>query len=497
MRRRRVRKVKIAPIISDGPLRVSPRKVTKKVNELKVKPTDNIVPNKHRVVKPIKDSILINPSIVIPPKKSHRVFIIGGGPGVGKVKLADLKDEDTICVNAAVNFVPNPTYFITMDYSYFDPKRKINTVDEVIKKSQYSYFILNTNEGNSNMKVIDGEVTDVRHNFVYKDLDKFNRVIPSITTSAPNTGFGLTVNDFSNGNNSGFCAIQLAILLGYEEIYLIGYDLSTSPTETHFHQLYGTHKLGFSDKVSGYRTIIENSIKLLNKSKSKAKIISITPTTISNIKTTSLDKVQSNPIIRNSEKKYVIVSYYTVNTPYEQEAAKLRNSLERLKVPYDIVGVPNLGDWQANTRFKAKFMQDMLIKHKGKSIVWVDSDAVIHSYPSLFDTYDCDVAVRWQDFRWRKNECLSGTIYLENNSKTMELCKRWENGNIAEGPGAKTFEQWNLGKVIEEMRAEGKIRDENLPPEYTMIFDSMRAMYPNVNPVIEHFQASRKLRNTI
>ena len=497
MRRRRVRKVKIAPIISDRSSGVSPRKRVKKVSAIKVKPTDNIVPNKHRVVKPIKDSILINPSLIIPPKKSHRVFIIGGGPSAGKVKLADLKDEDTICVNAAVNFVPNPTYFITMDYSYFDPKRKINTVDEVIKKSQYSYFILNTNGGNSNMKVIDGNVTDVRHNFVYKDLDKFNRVIPSETLETLNTGFGLTVDNFSHGNNSGFCAIQLAILLGYEEIYLIGYDLSTSPNKTHFHQLYGTQTQGFSDKVFSYRTIIENSIKLLNKWKSKVKIMSITPTTISNIKTTSLSEVQSNPIIRNSEKKYVIVSYYTVNTPYEQEAAKLRNSLERLKVPYDIVGVPNLGDWQANTRFKAKFMQDMLIKHKGKSIVWVDSDAVIHSYPSLFETYDCDVAVRWQDFRWRKNECLSGTIYLENNSKTMELCKRWENGNIAEGPGAKTFEQWNLGKVIEEMRAEGKIKDENLPPEYTMIFDSMRAMYPNINPIIEHFQASRKLRNII
>ena len=47
------------------------------------------------------------------------------------------------------------------------------------------------------------------------------------------------------------------------------------------------------------------------------------------------------------------------------------------------------------------------------------------------------------------------------------------------------------------MRNEGKIKDENLPPEYTMIFDSMRQMYPNIIPVIEHFQASRKLRNRV
>ena len=86
---------------------------------------------------------------------------------------------------------------------------------------------------------------------------------------------------------------------------------------------------------------------------------------------------------------------------------------------------------------------------------------------------------------------------MANNAGTREICRRWEGINTAEGPNAKTFEQWNLGKAIVDMRNEGKIKDGNLPPEYTMIFDSMRAMYPDVAPVIEHFQASRKLRNKI
>jgi len=47
------------------------------------------------------------------------------------------------------------------------------------------------------------------------------------------------------------------------------------------------------------------------------------------------------------------------------------------------------------------------------------------------------------------------------------------------------------------MRNEGRLRDKNLPPEYTFIFDSMRKMYPDTKPVIEHFQASRKLRNRV
>jgi hypothetical protein len=47
------------------------------------------------------------------------------------------------------------------------------------------------------------------------------------------------------------------------------------------------------------------------------------------------------------------------------------------------------------------------------------------------------------------------------------------------------------------MRREGKIKDKNLPPEYTFIFDLMRALYPNANPVIEHFQASRRNKNKV
>jgi glycosyltransferase involved in cell wall biosynthesis len=212
----------------------------------------------------------------------------------------------------------------------------------------------------------------------------------------------------------------------------------------------------------------------------------------------SSNNVHNNPVNSMSDLRDVVfVAYYTINTPYEQEAAKLIKSLEKLNIRYDVVGVPNLGNWQANTRFKAKFMLDMLDKHIGSKLVYVDSDAIVHKRPELFSNYNCDVAVRWQDFRWRKNECLSGTIYMDNNQRTRELCRRWLQINDSEGPNAKTFEQWNLGTVIKEMEGQGKLTTKNLPPEYTFIFDSMRQIYPNTVPVIEHFQASRRLKNKI
>ena len=467
----------------------------KKVNRI-IRESRNDKPTVRRQPLKLKSNNSFQPNRIegYVPKKD-RIFIIGGGPSVGKINLSLLKDEVTMCVNASVKFVPNPTYFVTMDYSYFEKSKDVGTIQEISDMVDESYFILNVNNPNL-IKDHNGIYFDKRNNMRYENLDMFTQVIPSTTEQNLHTGFSFNKDRFVHGQNSGFCAVQLAILLGYKEIVLLGFDLGFDGNTTHFHMFYKNHS-NIKKKVSSYLNIFMNSLENFNKTKESESIRLYTGPPSPLHKVIPFVKID-DVIKRNNETgHYVIVSYYTINTPYEKEALKLKDSLSKLNVSYDIVGVKNLGDWQANTRFKAKFMQQMLNKHQGKSVVWVDSDAVIHSYPKLFDTYDCDVAVRWQDFRWRKNECLSGTIYLANNPLTHELCKRWENQNIAEGPNAKTFEQWNLGKVITEMKNEGKIKDENLPPEYTMIFDSMRKMYPDTVPVIEHFQASRKLRNKV
>jgi hypothetical protein len=193
-------------------------------------------------------------------------------------------------------------------------------------------------------------------------------------------------------------------------------------------------------------------------------------------------------------KDIFFVAYYTIGTPYEGEAIKLKSSLDKLDLLHDIVGVPSMGSWQQNTRFKAKFLQQMLTKHKGHNLVYVDVDAVVHSIPILFKDYTCDIGIRYQDFRWRKNECLSGTIFLANNENVMKVCKEWENINIKESSDKQNLEQWNLGSAISSLHNSLNLKISNMPPEYTFIFDSMKLIYPNINPVIEHFQASRRFK---
>lgn len=415
--------------------------------------------------------------------KKDRVFIIAGGPSVLSIDLNLLKNEDVICINKSIDLIDNPKYFITMDYSFFSKTGK--STNEIKKKVEEPIFIVNTKE--NYIKKIDDVYTDTRMNLRYVGLENYT-IIESKRVIDEITGFGKNFNEFCHGNNSGYCAIQFAILKGYKEIYLIGFDLDETNSNTHFHNAYNTDSnYKFKKNLQGYKSNLLDSLQKINDVK------------ISTLTKSPLDKYITNISIQKllMKRDFIIVAYYTIDTPYENEAKKLIESINKLKLDYDVIGVSNFGNWQANTRFKAKFMEDMLNKHVGKNLLYVDSDAIIHSRPILFENYEADIAVRWQDFRWRKNECLSGTIFMANNEKTRELCRRWQDINTSEGPNATTFEQWNLGSVIKEMEAEGKIKTDNLPPEYTMIFDSMRAMYPDIVPVIEHFQASRRLRSKI
>jgi len=501
--RRRILKVAVQPqrtLQSNRPINVTPSGNTNRESRM-VKPNRNVK---------------LNEVTSFLERKSNRVFIVGGGPSLAKMDLSFLDGEDVICVNKAIDLIKNPKYFITMDYSFFT---KIgSSVRSIASRAQSSHFVIN--KQHSYVQNINGVYTDTRHNLRYEGLEYFTSVISSFKETNEISGFGQNMIEFCHGDNSGYCAIQFAILAGYTEIYLLGFDLMepVNKQQTHFHGSYPTFSINrFYQKLEVYKKYLIDSINRIKKFK-KVRFYTLTPSglepTVPKVKPgrfksdemfdTKPQKVQvkteesiNKPVENKSLNDLVIVAYYTLNTPYEDEAKKLIRSLSKLGLNHDVVGVTNLGNWQANTRFKAKFMEDMLNKHIGKNLLYVDSDAIVHSRPILFENYNADIAVRWQDFRWRKNECLSGTIFMANNEKTRELCRRWQRINTSEGPNATTFEQWNLGNVIKEMEAEGKITSKNLPPEYTMIFDSMRAMYPDIVPVIEHFQASRKLKNKV
>ena len=124
--------------------------------------------------------------------------------------------------------------------------------------------------------------------------------------------------------------------------------------------------------------------------------------------------------------RFVIVSFYTEGTLYEKEIQNLIESCKRFELQTDIIGVPNLKDWNANCHFKPPFILDRLKTHKCP-IVWLDADAVIQHYPTLFDTTEEDFMVRMRDdvdFN-HFDKVISSTIYANYTPLALQILEAW------------------------------------------------------------------------
>lgn len=187
--------------------------------------------------------------------------------------------------------------------------------------------------------------------------------------------------------------------------------------------------------------------------------------------------------------RWILISFYTAKTGYAKLVPKFKQTAVDAGIPEMIVDVfPNLKDWQKNTRIKAVIIREHLIGLAGlyDAVVFVDIDARFHCYPKLFDELRCDFAAHFRNWRHARDELLSGTLFFRINKRTQDLVADWialnkQNPNI--------WEQRNLQRAFK--RASSLIHD-NLPIEYCTIFDDPRRS--QIKPVIEHFQASRKLR---
>lgn len=191
------------------------------------------------------------------------VYILGGGTSLENFNFNKLKGKDTIVINKSILYYPKTKYFITMDYTFLD---RINRkTGNILSKTRFSklrckkFFVV---AGDNDYIVKEnGHFIDKRWNYVYR-LDAFNEIIYSTKAN----GFGYNFYDFRHGCNSGYCAIQLAIILGYTEIYLLGFDLDIQENRTHYHKGYGESPDKFKEKLEFYYPYFERGLKQLENS---------------------------------------------------------------------------------------------------------------------------------------------------------------------------------------------------------------------------------------
>ena len=199
--------------------------------------------------------------------------------------------------------------------------------------------------------------------------------------------------------------------------------------------------------------------------------------------------------------KWIVVSFYTVRTSYEKEIKKLEASLKRFNIDYHFFACEPTGTWRGNLNHKSEVILKAFDMFPDRDIVFLDSDAVVRSWPILFDglskRHEYDMSAHFYSYlphSGDREELLSGTLWFQNNETSRAVVRRWHEIGLRQ-PG--TRHQMCLKQAIKELTAEGRpIRVFRHPFTYTCIFDYHRARRGQA-PVIEHFQASRRFRREV
>lgn len=165
---------------------------------------------------------------MVPTKREDwkTVLILGSGPSLSKsiLYLSLLKDDvKVIAINDTYKLYPNADILYACDDKWWKHHQGVMG----FKGEKFSCF--------ENRKVKD------------LILKEYNVQIVDGTDSK---GFGK--DKIHYGKNSGFQAVNLAILLGAEKIILLGFDMKLDRGKSHF---FGEHPFGFA--VSPYHSFIE------------------------------------------------------------------------------------------------------------------------------------------------------------------------------------------------------------------------------------------------
>jgi hypothetical protein len=187
-----------------------------------------------------------------------------------------------------------------------------------------------------------------------------------------------------------------------------------------------------------------------------------------------------------------VVCFFTKNTPYEQEALEMEESLWHFGIKgVTFYPVDHQGQWVRNCALKPKILTQACEDLK-TPFLYVDADARFTNEPILFDTdwshYDLGVHF------FKDRELLTGTIYVNPTNITIQLFKYWYN-YCMNHPGA-----WDQRALATILPLATGLKIMHLPPEYTFIYDLSKQFYgPEVaeRAVITHYQASRKYRRYV
>jgi len=416
--------------------------------------------------------------------KGRRVFIVGGGTSLRGFDFNKLKGEIVVTVNRTFEDYPDSVFNVCQDarlWGWYDGTEDNVTHKRIVEipggeEARMRFLSYKGYKVWLNVQAFpfpeDIYQVDILH------PDDFSWKNPTLVAGIPPYG------------NSGLNALNMVISLGAREIYLLGFDMYGEDGKTaNYHAGYPASN---SDEIYKNSFIPDfkdfaSKIKGLN-----TKVINLNPK--SALKCFEFGNFKDIPKIARP----IVVSFYTKNTGYQLEINRLEESVRKFGLEYDFFASEDLGTWRKNIHARIQILLNFLDKHAGKDIVYIDADGSVQKYPELLDNFQDDFGIvkidhdkYWPAERNRptgRYEYLGGTMYLKNNDRMRALLRLWQK---LDAPMNTPLSQHTLIRAIEQS-SDLKIRI--LPDTYCQIFD---VMVEAGDPVVEHFQASRRSLHNI
>jgi len=223
----------------------------------------------------INYGILNRPGLYKSPFKKKEAFVVAGGPSLINFKFGALIGKHVIVSNMSLFKVTNARYFVTTDYTFMNYLKHNGMYKKWESNTAHKIFVANM--VSSTIKIINGQVTDTNCNLTY-DLSVFDEII---VCKSPD-GIGYNWDNFKSGYNSGFCSFQLAVILGYNPIYLLGFDLCSKNNVTHHHESYGRSIERTNANLYNYSRRFREALIDLQKEKPNIKVYSCSDISVLN-----------------------------------------------------------------------------------------------------------------------------------------------------------------------------------------------------------------------
>ena len=195
----------------------------------------------------------------------------------------------------------------------------------------------------------------------------------------------------------------------------------------------------------------------------------------------------------------VIISFYTQNTPYQIEAHNLAASCQKWNLRHYIKGIPSFGSWELNCAFKPFFILGELLE-KREPMLWVDCDGVFERAPEWINAFESDLSARRDPAlsEDHPSKVISSTVYVNNTPGAEQLLRSWAvHAKQMLMDDEREVEFWDQMALARAIYNHTDVSVRDLPLAYAKIFDHPEDLKAVPDPVIVHYQASRRYKHQV